>query len=233
MDQLILKADINRCEFEGQINAGEVEARILTVEMCDRLCSCAMAFVTFELADGTVYESKVERGKAKLPVFEKSQFIKIGLYSADIENGECVKRYSPKPASACVNVGSYKEGATEPPLPTPGDYAELLEMIKNSGSISVNIIQSLDLDLETEYSEKDVPSAQAVMNALVVLAELFATNDYVDGVEKSVKTLETNLATHIEQQNSINGGFIETHNALTRRLDALEEDLGGIENGSY
>ena len=222
MDQLILKADINRCEFEGQINAGEVEARILTVEMCDRLCSCAMAFVTFELADGTVYESKVERGKAKLPVFEKSQFIKIGLYSADIENGECVKRYSPKPASACVNVGSYKEGATEPPLPTPGDYAELLEMIKNSGGgISLNIIQSLDLDLETEYGEKDVPSAQAVMNALVVMAELFATNDYVDGVEKSVKALETRLTTHIEQQNLVNGAFME-------RLNALEDDYAVV-----
>ena len=59
MNRLILKADINQCEFNGQINSGEVEARTLTVEMCDRLCSCAMAFVTFELADGTVYESKV------------------------------------------------------------------------------------------------------------------------------------------------------------------------------
>ena len=154
MDQLILKADINQCEFSGQINTGEVEARTLTVEMCDRLCSCAMAFVTFELADGTMYESKVTDGKAKVPLFKKSQFIKVGLYSADIEGEECIKRYSPKPANAYVNVGSYKEGSSESPKPTPGDYAELIDQI---AGVKKDTAESLaDLEKGTIKSVENV-----------------------------------------------------------------------------
>lgn len=144
MDQLILKADINQCEFSGQINTGEVEARILTVEMCDRLCSCAVAFVTFELADGTVYESKVTDGKAKVPMFKKSQFIKIGLYSADIEGGELKKCYSPKPANTHVCMGSYNGNATEPPIPTPSDYAELVEQVVSAKEDTNKAIADLE-----------------------------------------------------------------------------------------
>ena len=154
MDQLILKADINQCEFSGQINTGEVEARTLTVEMCDRLCSCAMAFVTFELADGTMYESKVTDGKAKVPLFEKSQFIKVGLYSADIEGNKCVKRYSPKPANTYVYVGSYNEGSTEPPIPTPGDYAELMGQIAEVQKDTAESLAALEKGTIKVFNEK-------------------------------------------------------------------------------
>lgn len=219
MDQLILKADINQCEFSGQINAGEVEARTLTVEMCDRLCSCAMAFVTFELADGTVYESKVEDGKAKLPVFAKSQFIKVGLYSADIEDSKCVKRYSPKPANAYVSVGSYNENTTEPPLPTPGDYAELLERIEdieNTGGGSgdgcgITVVD--ELDVEKEYGEKEVPSMNNFATNMSVLSEISASLKDVEKLKQKDIELSDRIDQHYldatahigEVANSVNG----------------------------
>lgn len=130
MEQITLKANINECTVEGwQSNTGEVNARVINVEMCEDLCSCARQFVTFELADGTVYESLVVDGKAKIPFIEEPQFIKIGLYAENINGDECEKRYSAHPANVYVNMGAYKNGASETPKPTPGDYAELLEQI--------------------------------------------------------------------------------------------------------
>ena len=132
---MVLKADINACKLiDFQANTGEVNARTLEVEMTDELLACAMSFVTFKLKDGTLYESLVKDGKAELPYIERSQFVEVGLYSADIEDGECVKRYSPHPSHVCWSIGSYAEGAETPPMPTPGAYAELLEMIKSAGS---------------------------------------------------------------------------------------------------
>lgn len=130
MNQIVLKTDINKCELlNWQANSGEVNARVLKVEMCEEMCACAMAFVTFELADGTVHESKIVDGKAKIPLIKDPQFVKIGVYSADVEGDKCEKRYSPTPTHAYINMGSYKDGSSESPKPTPGDYAELLEQI--------------------------------------------------------------------------------------------------------
>jgi hypothetical protein len=90
--EIVLKADKNVCEISGwQSNTGEVNARTLNIEMCEEMCSCAMAFVTFKLQDGTVYESLVTDGKANIPTIDKDQFIEVGVYSADIENDKCVK----------------------------------------------------------------------------------------------------------------------------------------------
>ena len=167
----------------------------------------------------------IQDDKCNVPVMLGIGLVRVGVYAGELKTTTGAK------------IGCIKsilcDDADEMDEPYINIYNELLKKIEEMGGISLNIIQSLDLDLETEYGENDVPSAQSVINALVVMAELFATNDYVDGVEKSVKTLETRLATHIEHQNTTNSGFIETHNALIRRLDALEEDLGGIENGSY
>ena len=128
MSEIFLKADINECKVENwQSNTGEVDARELKVEMCDELSSCEEQFVTFELKDGTIYESRVVDGKAKIPSFTESHFIKIGLYAENV-TGE--KRYSPRPYEVYVSSGSYKGYADEPPKPAPGDYAELLKEIK-------------------------------------------------------------------------------------------------------
>lgn len=149
MSEIILKANINECKVENwQSNTGEVNARVMNVEMSEDLSSCDNQFVTFELADGTVYESKVDDGKANIPEFYKSQFIKIGLYA---ENTDGEKRYSSKPANVYVNAGSYPDGSSEPPKPTPGDYAELLEQIADleKGTIKV-ITEQVNLwELET------------------------------------------------------------------------------------
>ncbi len=132
MDQIVLKADINTCKIEGwNSNTGEVNARTLTVEMCDEMCKCAMSFVTFELKDGTLYESLVTDGKANIPTIEEAQFIKVGLYSADIEGDKCVKRYSPHPTNAYINNGSYSGNGTEAPTPAAGTFEELLDKIEN------------------------------------------------------------------------------------------------------
>lgn len=139
---IVLKADKNVCEISGwQSNTGEVNARNLTVEMCEEMCSCAMAFVTFELNNGTIYESLVVESKAEIPEIKEPQFVKIGVYSADIENGKCVKRYSPHPTNAYINNGSYSGNGTEAPIPTAGTYAELLEKINNIVVSSGGIVE--------------------------------------------------------------------------------------------
>lgn len=138
MSEIILKANINECKVENwQSNTGEVNARVMNVEMSEDLSSCDNQFVTFELADGTVYESKVDDDKANIPVFEKSQFIKIGLYA---ENSDGEKRYSSRPANVYVNAGSYPGGSVEPPKPTPGDYAELLEQLADLEKGTLKVI---------------------------------------------------------------------------------------------
>jgi hypothetical protein len=139
---IVLKADKNVCEISGwQSNTGEVNARNLTVEMCEEMCSCAMAFVTFELNNGTIYESLVVESKAEIPEIKEPQFVKIGVYSADIENGKCVKRYSPHPTNAYINNGSYSGNGTEAPTPTAGTFEELLATINE---VDEKTIKTLD-----------------------------------------------------------------------------------------
>ena len=173
MDQIILKANINECVVENwQTNTGEVNARVMNVEMCEDLCSCAKQFVTFELADGTVYESLVVDGKAKIPLIEKPQFIKIGLYSTDVEGEECKKRYSAHPANVYVNMGGYKDEVGVEPKPTPGDYAELLEDItdiKGSAITTSNIVKVFDEN--QEYTEEQFYNVDAIHTALGRIVE--------------------------------------------------------------
>jgi hypothetical protein len=146
MEQITLKANINECIVENwQSNTGEINARVMNVEMCDNLCSCARQFVTFELTDGTVYESLVVDGKAKIPFIEKPQFIKIGLYAENINGDECEKRYSAHPANEYVNMGSYKDATSEKPIPTPGDYAKLLEQIKGLENGTIKSVDEVNL----------------------------------------------------------------------------------------
>lgn len=133
MEQIVLKADINECTLVGwRLNTGEVNARVLNVEMCEYLSSCERQFVTFELADGTVYETLVVGGMAKIPYIEKPQFVKIGLYAENINGDECEKRYSTRPANVYVNMGSYTDDSIDPPIPTPGDYSVLLEKFEEN-----------------------------------------------------------------------------------------------------
>lgn len=150
MEQIVLKADVNVCEISGwESNTGEVNARDLQVDLCEEMSKCGNAVVTFKLADGTVYESKVKDGKADIPVTDKPQFIEIGVYTEDTVNGECVKRYSPHPVSAYINNGSYSGAGTEQPIPTAGTYAELLEMIKKGGGAIETIESPKIWELET------------------------------------------------------------------------------------
>ena len=128
--EIVLKADKNVCEITGwQSNTGEVNVRTLTVEMCEEMCQCAMAFVTFKLKDGTIYESLVKDSKANIPEIKEPQFVEIGVYSADVEDDKCVKRFSPHPTNVYINNGSYSGEGTEAPIPTAGDYAKLIEEI--------------------------------------------------------------------------------------------------------
>lgn len=139
MNKIILLADINECIITGwRKNTGEVNARELKVEMCDELSGCAEQIVTFELADGTVHESKVINGVAEIPIIDEPQHIKIGLYTLDFDGDKLFKRYSPKPAHVYVNMGSYKEGASNPPIPTLGTYAELLKKINSISNPNYN-----------------------------------------------------------------------------------------------
>jgi hypothetical protein len=127
---IVLNANKDTCSIVGwQSNTGEVDVRTLTVELSEEMCQCAIAFVTFELADGTLYESLVVDGKANIPTIDKAQFIKVGAYSADIEGEKCVKRYSPHPADVYVNAGSYSGNGTEAPNPTAGDFEALMTQI--------------------------------------------------------------------------------------------------------
>lgn len=132
MEQIVLKADKDICEINGwQSNTGEVNARTLSVDLSEDLLACDNQFVTFGLADGTEFESQVKDGKADIPEFDKAQFIKIGVYTSDIEGDKCIKRYSPKPTNVYVNTGSYSGNGTEAPIPTAGTFEELLDEIEN------------------------------------------------------------------------------------------------------
>lgn len=199
MDQITLKANINECVVENwQSNTGEVNARVLNVDMCEDLCSCARQFVTFKLADGTIYESLVVDSKAKIPLIEEPQFIKIGLYAENINGDECEKRYSAHPANVYVNMGAYKNGSSEPPKPTPGDYAELLEQIAGVKKDTTEALSNLEkgtikksdilteLDLETIHEEHKVYSAnvingieKGIHEIVEIIGETYATKDYV------------------------------------------------------
>ncbi len=189
MAQITLKANINECTVEGwQSNTGEVNARVMSVEMSEDLLTCDKQFVTFELADGTVYESLVVDGKAKIPIFEKPQFIKIGVYAENISGDECEKRYSAHPANQYVTVGSFKDKADEQPKPTPGDYAELLkaiEDIKNtggggSGDSGFEILG--EVNPTEEHTNEQVYGAKALDETFVAIEEI------INEVSKPIKT---------------------------------------------
>lgn len=130
MHEIILKTTIDECIVSAwKYNVGEVNVRSLLVELCAEMLNCDMSFVTFKLADGTEYESKVKDGKAEMPPINEPQLIEVGAYSSNVEGDKCVKRYSPRPVNVYVNYGSYSSNGTEPPIPTSGTYAELVEMI--------------------------------------------------------------------------------------------------------
>lgn len=223
MEQITLKANINECTVENwQNNTGEYNARVMNVEMCEDLCSCARQFVTFELKDGTVYESLVVDGKAKIPFIKEPQFIKIGLYAETINGDECEKRYSAHPASEYVNMGSYNGRAERTHVPTPGDYSSLLELIENMGTGS-NINLIYDIDLEAEYGEDDAPSMNALVNILLMIGENFATTEYVNKVKEDVNAVNERLTTHIQYQDSVNQVFIEKLNALNENMAIVNE----------
>ena len=146
MDQIILKADKNVCEISGwQSNTGEINVRTLTVEMCEEMCQCAMAFVTFKLKDGTIYESLVKDSKANIPEITEPQFVEIGVYSADVEDDKCVKRYSPHPTNVYINNGSYSGNGTEAPTPTAGTFEELLVTINEIDKKTIETLEGANV----------------------------------------------------------------------------------------
>lgn len=163
MEQITLKANINECTVENwQSNAGEFNARVINVEMCEDLRSCDKQFVTFELEDKTVYESLVVDGKAELPFIEKPQFVKIGLYAEDTQGDKCEKRFSSKPAYEYINMGSYTDNVSDNVKPTPGDYAELLKKIEGvdgSGGVVDQIF-----DPESKNAQSGIAVAEALKN---------------------------------------------------------------------
>lgn len=187
-----LIADINECYIaDWETNTGEVNARVLEVEMCEDLCSCASAFVQYELADGTKYISKITDGKADIPPFEKSQFVKIGVYSTDIDGDVCTKRYSPRPVSVFVPAGSYSGNGTEAPTPTAGTFEELLETINNKLDVS----KVVGYDTETEFSPDTVFSTEAI----------FAIVEYIDFMLKGLaeeKESKANKVTEIDENST-------------------------------
>lgn len=163
MEQITLKANISECVVESwQVNTGEVNARVMNVEMCEDLRSCDKQFVTFELADGKVYESLVVDGEAKIPIFEEPQFIKIGVYAENINGDECEKRYSAHPANHYVNSGSFKNKADEQPKPTPGDYSELLEKIEGVDGSGGVVDQTFNP--ESKNAQSGIAVAEALKN---------------------------------------------------------------------
>ena len=128
--------------IDWHINTGEVNVRVLAVEMSEELKQCSVAFVTFKTENEGTYESKVKDGVAEIPYFSESQWVEIGLYTSDMVNGELKKQYSPKPAKRFINKGSFCAGAEPLPKPTPGDYAELLyEIAKANEPITTGKIE--------------------------------------------------------------------------------------------
>jgi hypothetical protein len=246
MDQITLKANINECIVENwQSNTGEVNARVMNVEMCEDLCSCARQFVTFELADGTVYESLVVDGKAKIPFIEKPQFMKIGLYAENINGDECEKRYSAHPANVYVNMGAYKNGASETPKPTPGDYAELLEQIADleKGTIKV-FTERVDIwKLDTGiyhftsnffYTDKNIVFCQDGYAVITIDSlhnnrrnfRVFTNDGKVYCGYSESHTISTNNGTQ-----TIVNGEIDTISDEVK--DYINKQLGVIDNGRY
>lgn len=167
---MVLKVDINSCEIiDWRTNTGEYNARTLQVEMCEEMRVCAMAFVTFELADGTIYESLIKDGKAEIPLFKIPQFVKVGAYSADIEGDKITKRYSPTPCYDYVNPGSYSSNSEEPPLPTPSMLEELMKKAENAVSKD-NIVQG-NVYINEKYEDDEVFSANSVAKSFKVADE--------------------------------------------------------------
>lgn len=264
MDQITLKANINECIVENwQSNTGEVNARVMNVEMCESLCSCARQFVTFELADGTVYESLVVDGKAKIPLIEEPQFIKIGLYAENIDGDECEKRYSAHPANVYVNMGAYKNGASEPPKPTPGDYAELLEQIEDleKGTIKVLTEQVNLWELETgiyylnggfKYTATSGVSGEHILIIYKPQVTINAVRyihfcggsvsgdwssidcGYTDGRNnKSYDIVDTSQITSFINDFTFSNLIPDVQAVKGYVKEYVDEMIGGIENGSY
>ena len=140
--------------IDWHINTGEVNARSLDVEMSEELKQCSVAFVTFKTENEGTYESKVNNGAAEIPCFSESQWVEIGLYTSDMVNGELKKRYSPKPAKKFIKKGSFSPGSSEPPKPTPGDYAELLEQIAGVKEDNAEAIAELEKGTIKVMTEK-------------------------------------------------------------------------------
>jgi hypothetical protein len=260
MEQITLKANISECVVESwQVNTGEVNARVINVELCEDLRSCDKQFVTFELADGKVYESLVVDGKAKIPIFEESQFIKIGVYAENINGDECEKRYSAHPANHYVNSGSFKNKADEQPKPTPGDYSELLKKIEGVDGSGGVVDQTFNP--ESKNAQSGIAVAQAIKNLSnddePITAERIADDTItIDKVEPNFFRNGLNLLNTGDIQ--FTGTIMKPSKTLNitgklkNKVTAINEDatdeqiptakavydyvgevIGGIENGSY
>lgn len=225
---MVLKADINACKIEGwNTNTGEVNARTLTVEMCEKMCSCAMAFVTFKLKDGTLYESLVKDGKAEIPEIKEPQFVEVGVYSSDIENGKCEKRYSPHPTNVYINNGSYSGNGKEPPIPTAGDLERLLGELNGKLDIS----KVVGYDPEMEFTDDTVFSTEAIFTILEYLN--FILNGLAEEKEnRSNKVTEINENSTDEQYASAKAVYdfgVQVVNSINGNLDVISDLVGGAE----
>lgn len=181
-EQIVLKADINSCEISGwQSNTGEVNARVLQVDLSEALSKCANAFVTFTLMNGTVYESKVTDGKAEVPTIDRPQYVDIGVYTTDVEGDKCIKRYSPKPTQQYISRGSYAPESEAAPIPTAGTYAELLKKINDADVVKKSEIVA-EIDVDGEFTEGQIYNALAINVALTNLVGLIdGINEKLDG----------------------------------------------------
>ena len=181
--------------IDWHINTGEVNARVLDVEMSEELKSCSVAFVTFKTENEGTYESKVNDGVAEIPSFSESQWVEIGLYTSDMVNGELKKQYSPKPAKRFINKGSFCAGAEPPPKPTPGDYAELLEQIADleKGTLKIeDVITDTSTDPTNKYQ---VFSAEVVLETTAELVNMMSGCEKVEH-----KLTEYKDEAHTDQQ---------------------------------
>ena len=211
-----------------KVNAGEYKAKRFTVETPKEFAECDAIMVSFNSKENGKFTAWVKNGKVDLPYFSKPGNVSVGVYAYTEKDGKLDLRYSPTPVVMPINPGSYIEGE-KPPTPTPGTYAELLEMIKNSGGGSgsnVNIQNEVDVEGEVEYGENDVPSVNALLGVFGLIAENFASveelNRSIARCDGNYKKADDRLTSHISNQSLINFEVDNSIVDLRNRVTALE-----------
>ncbi len=130
---MIIKVGINEISVVEQdlLNAGEYNIHECNFEF-DEVYDGLVKKALFTNKTNT-YQVSIVENSCTIPyeVLQKSGVITIGVYAYEVQDEELIMRYSPKPCTKYIDIGSYKEHYDNYEEVTPTDKEQMEQIVQD------------------------------------------------------------------------------------------------------